>query len=744
MELRTLIIVNRLSERYREFEAFILPYLKVFGVPMRIMDRSDRHLAQSILAHPLIIIGHEDIQAQGGDSWSTKEEDAFREALQAGCGIVNFDPASMETFGIGSRLAGCEIVSKLKFSTTRHYITLLHEEDIKLKSHAEENLLRLPVVAPDSQAVKLLEGEQQPLLMAKNDGCGRIVQWTSYQWIAESILGTIAGMDDLMWRSLVWAARKPFVMREIPPFATLRVDDCVGQCGHYKNDPFGWVDIANKYGFKPWLGFFYETITDAAVDKMKQLTRGGMASVQFHGMYLFGTVYKPIETGAEIIRRIMQAWMEEHQWKEPLSIYFIPHNYDISEDALTVIQEFGVQVIGLPYQVNSGGGARDPNNKWLQSGPYRLLATGTDGIPWSGRKQSASIYYSDWLSTQDRRHGTIFNVLTEIRDVNGYEWFNYGDSNEQYEDIDAAIKRGIDIFKRCYESKIMGNLFTHENTWRGKFIANIPPDSWEKMLGGIAAYLSLYRPRFVLLDEAVQYIKALYTSAITEIYLQDKDMLKISVAGECPVSTELAIYDERDGVILKEWATCPPFEREQQFSIPLPVRQPPMTDSLLNDLQPHEIVYEEEDLFRGFEFEVMVESIVDAIKMFVPSTSNHEHHIELWHVDERRPLYTASWKINQDAQGWQRTVLSEEVVLVPNVKYVLAISSSYKQPEGYGFAVHPHLSRYPLDKLYFMIGHNHGITYPRHHFHLRQRTPKCFFRDISVRPQFVNVKHEEK
>ena len=39
------------------------------------------------------------------------------------------------------------------------------------------------------------------------------------------MFGQFQGIDDLVWRGIVWAARKPFVMRGMPPFISMRVDD---------------------------------------------------------------------------------------------------------------------------------------------------------------------------------------------------------------------------------------------------------------------------------------------------------------------------------------------------------------------------------------------------------------------------------------------------------------------------------------------------------------------------------------
>src|SRR5207248_2339310 len=83
----------------------------------------------------------------------------------------------------------------------------------------------------------------QPFVTINKFGRGRAVQWSSYEWMSTSVLGPLDGLDDLVWRSLVWAARKPFVMRGLPNMVTLRMDDVSG--------PLWWAHIASDMGFKP-------------------------------------------------------------------------------------------------------------------------------------------------------------------------------------------------------------------------------------------------------------------------------------------------------------------------------------------------------------------------------------------------------------------------------------------------------------------------------------------------------------
>ena len=96
----------------------------------------------------------------------------------------------------------------------------------------------------------------QPFLAITTYGQGNAVQWGSYNWMSPSVKGPIMGLDDLVWRSIVWAARKPFGMQSMLPFVTMRVDDETG--------PFDYIHVANEFNIKPWAGLFYQSVSDAS------------------------------------------------------------------------------------------------------------------------------------------------------------------------------------------------------------------------------------------------------------------------------------------------------------------------------------------------------------------------------------------------------------------------------------------------------------------------------------------------
>jgi len=141
--------------------------------------------------------------------------------LAAGAGRVSFDPLWPGGGGGRGKSAGSRPAGSVEFVDTSHYITQRH-------AGAEELKLFGPMTvacAVPGRGTVLAACGGAPLCVAGNAGKGRFVVWTSQEWMSTFVLGPVAGLDDCLWRSLVWAARKPFVMRGMAPLVTMRVDD---------------------------------------------------------------------------------------------------------------------------------------------------------------------------------------------------------------------------------------------------------------------------------------------------------------------------------------------------------------------------------------------------------------------------------------------------------------------------------------------------------------------------------------
>jgi hypothetical protein len=85
-----LVLVNRESADYREFEKFLQPYLTQFSLVHEVFDISKKKLENSISDFSLVIIGHRSFDPSRR-LFSSEDEMRLLSALQKGTGFVSLD-----------------------------------------------------------------------------------------------------------------------------------------------------------------------------------------------------------------------------------------------------------------------------------------------------------------------------------------------------------------------------------------------------------------------------------------------------------------------------------------------------------------------------------------------------------------------------------------------------------------------------------------------------------------------------
>jgi hypothetical protein len=291
-----LVIVNSDSARYLDFRNNIQPYLDNFGVPYSVLDLKTNTVTTDITQHALIIIGHREIDANH-DYLDASAQNILSLAVSNGTGLVNFDCALSSdsvspnyTFvqDIFAFTNSSDTVSSadITFPATEpgsqlHYITALHStaESISIRS----NLVLAGVTFPANVTALALRGAD-PLIMITTHGQGRAVQWGGYEWMTMAVKGPMAGLDDLVWRSMVWAARKPFVLRGMPNHVVMRVDDVAGPTAGAASSTAltDWVRIATETGFKPHLELFYNCLNQGEISGIRKAVTNGQATAAIH------------------------------------------------------------------------------------------------------------------------------------------------------------------------------------------------------------------------------------------------------------------------------------------------------------------------------------------------------------------------------------------------------------------------------------------------------------------------------
>jgi hypothetical protein len=139
-------------------------------------------------------------------------ENKFLKAVFSGCGVVSFDTEVMNKYYMS---IGKPVTSKtVTIIKNNHFITINHQQGEVIKLTGSIDIPPVPTASFDV----LIRAGNAPLLAVGKIGSGRIVGWTSQDWMHTPVIGSLAGLEDCLWRSVVWASRKPFAIRGLPVF----------------------------------------------------------------------------------------------------------------------------------------------------------------------------------------------------------------------------------------------------------------------------------------------------------------------------------------------------------------------------------------------------------------------------------------------------------------------------------------------------------------------------------------------
>jgi len=525
----------------------VIPYLDHFGVPYHTVDLATTDIKSCWDCHALAIVSHPGALRQADVA-------AVIEGVEKGAGLVSFDPDFPKRDIVGTQ----EKASELGFNAD-HYITALHKDSPTRRLFGTMTLPKVVVSGADV----LVKADEVALLIAEQKGEGKVVQWTNQEWMDAKVLGPLGGLDDCLWRSIVWAARKPFAMRALPPIVTMRVDDVAGRGVRWKQSPLYWVKTCGKYGFKPWLGLFIYNLTPEAVRELRGYISEGIATASPHALgrpprenenrdfyYDPNAIPLRVDTYDEFIyfdHHNSKPWSDEEiarglkavddWWAEaklPMANYLVPHFSEIGENAIPhVAEKWGMEFAifyhqaGLPYAVST---------PWTRCGPFRLYGepgpSAAHGLPGTPRP----VYYADFVDVAGHK---FFNCFTEIRDDAGYEW-------APDNDVKATVGRGVRQLRRALDSKALAVLFTHETD----YIYKIRPENWDKELKAISEQIAEYSPIYLTTDEALKIVRAHRTSKLSSCtYDPLARTVKAELTGITDVPTSFCLYSaDGDGI----------------------------------------------------------------------------------------------------------------------------------------------------------------------------------------------------
>src|SRR5712691_5942736 len=492
-----------------------------FGIPFRVADLAAGPLTDDTLAGcRAALVAQEHL---GGRLGVTGQATLLR-AVEQGMGLVSFD-ADLAAYGSWLSAAGLagagragEVVTggtqTLGVTDSSHPITWWQdgERTKTLKVPTPTALVR----AVDATTL-LEDGDGAPMLAARRFGRGKVVQWlVSPKLWRRQYFGHTFGLDDVWLRGITWAARKPFVMKAMPPFVRFRFDDCQGLWRDAKDLAF--VDVLNEAGHVPNLSFCIRSLTADGAAKASELFAAGRAEFSPHTLAPSTSLFYGDERGEYSPARFAELFGEIDDVLAKLAIrpssILSDHDHGWSANAIP-----GLVQRGITYKMNitmPGEPWEAPHRDWRPA-PYGSMDYAFDFLPAPAERFFAVYNHYPPAFEAARAYLDADHFLYHRPGGYGpYKWdlLNGLTVGPLYVEnqIAASARRLADHTRLRLDAMFFGGSITHSH-----FARHLNENEWRELLRRADALLPRHRyepvPYDFIADYALSKVKTAIASA---------------------------------------------------------------------------------------------------------------------------------------------------------------------------------------------------------------------------------------
>lgn len=551
------VIDSRLGAERRAVDQTLFAALDHFGVAWEVLDGGDYMgaIPEYVAPRALYVIGHD-----GAAGWLSEEHaKQISDEVAQGAGLVSFDRRAHEWPSPLRELLPTELGSirtgVIRFADKDAFINFGHAEDEEIESGEEIEVLTLP--AGDGWQALVTDAEGRTVVASREVGEGRVVFFGCGERLwAEGIIGHVRGIDGLMWRSLVWAAAKPFPMRCVPPYVTARMDDCNGTYG-----AFDYVKVMNKYGISPNLGLFIDEMGPTDWAAVKRLYDSGGADFSMHAFrddyYMARPNFKPyavLEDKPDLSDGGKQTLFEglslDHYTGLDLSDEEVRRNFQRTDEAFeragirhsrVINAHYGeVGWRAIPYFLergadmpcnNSAIGQLYSNQPVWRPRPYGIRGeTGRHGLIIDRPPGIPGMTFISMSVSHFGRHMGLDILSGRVP---------YLDESDVPK-LDEAAQVGIRNIKLGLDALAYGVLFTHEER-----INVISPDDWNGVVEAIVSGLDGWEWQGGNREQVGIICKRLFDSRLVRANVTERG-LECDLAGQTGGPSPLTVW-ENDG-----------------------------------------------------------------------------------------------------------------------------------------------------------------------------------------------------
>ncbi|HPP12527.1 MAG TPA: hypothetical protein PKW42_07310 [bacterium] len=551
--MKTLVVLNSSeSISYRRATRSILNILEHLGLMYEIVDLawsrlSDQELRQS----HLLILGQEGVvRFLSEDEFSS----IIRQVYQ-GLGLVVLDG-----FLPGYSATAVRLLEIAGFETNRTELVHLVKPDwLTETSTAGEVVLKQPLschswLSPPSGWSCFLRNQQgQAVGIRRTFGRGRVVLLGLSAGIwHEDCLGHAAGLDGVFWRSLVWAAKKPFISRAMPPLVTARIDDASGSgspvAKHKETvSGFKYLDILNRYGFVPNIGLFVDDVGPEDVGAIRSAFHENRAEFSPHAFRDPGNSNEfPIylkHTGEEFSLKTLQQHFEKldhlfSSWGIRPSRTLNAHFGEVGLASLPFLKQRGQHYLMNVCRV--GKAFADPASHFWELKPYQKLNYALDFIPEDKDFfQALALPGLDFSASKPD-----FDFLCGCTPF----WKEHPQT-----DMVTAAARGSLQIRQGLENLFFGCLMTHEQR-----IGVLTLQEWETIVKTIVADLKAVPHIFKGYDAICAYAESRSRTFLVNAEHHQPE-LRLWLKGESTVTQLVHLFQEEGSAIRQQYLEIPPF-----------------------------------------------------------------------------------------------------------------------------------------------------------------------------------------
>jgi hypothetical protein len=535
----------------------MLVALEHFGMPYRLLDLAQkRPTAAALSACAGLVLAQDGL----GDRLTPAETRLIVEAVLAGMGLVNFDwdlrrydRALLELWGF-ERVERLPIASDLFFvPDNRHPLTWLQPAPVFHRARrmvtglvvegwrdgveplvemvlGKDQLVYIRHLVPGN----VYEPKHYPVAFAGRWGQGRAVQWTVNPrlWRAGA-LGHLGGLDDVFWRSLVWAARKPIALNMLPPFVTMSFDDCSGR------QDFRYLDVCREQRYLPLASLFIDDVREGHLPVLRGKVQAGEILVNTHAMSYYDLQLYEFGVAEHTPEALRERFARDDAFYQRLGVpcarTMRDHWGEIGVASLPFLKERGRLYINTPVFIGEHKADQFLPPYGMGYWPYNSTLCFYDVLPDDNDFRILGAFYERQLA--DFLSGTTM-LLQE----------------SPFNDVSRAAEKAAFQIRHGLGNGFYADLVTHEHKFSVLKLAE-----WDQILGRAAQLTSRFEKIYALYDDIARYVTDKDQTWLARAARAGAD-LRCDVRGRAAAPLRLSVFTDIQDGFERRYAEVPAFD----------------------------------------------------------------------------------------------------------------------------------------------------------------------------------------